>query len=77
MADYLTPIMVALIAGPLMWLLHRFDKRNTDQHGENLKVLNRIETKVDKVDERIDAHIEWHFDEAVKEREKVFDGTGR
>jgi cytochrome c-type biogenesis protein CcmH/NrfF len=65
---WIAPVVVALIGGPLMWLLTRFDKRNTEQHGENLKVLNRIESKVDRVDQRIDEHIEWHFDQSVNER---------
>jgi uncharacterized protein YicC (UPF0701 family) len=64
--DWIAPIVVALVGGPLMWLLHRFDKRNTEQHGQNLQVLNRIESKVDKVDERLDQHIEWHFDQSVQ-----------
>lgn len=56
------PIAVALIGGPLMWLLHRFDRRNTEQHGQNMKVLNRIEEKVDRVDDRLSGHIDWHLE---------------
>ena len=48
------PIIVALITGPLMWLLYRFDKRNTEQHGQNMQVLNRVETKVDRMDGKVD-----------------------
>lgn len=54
------PVVVALIGGPVMWFLTRFDKRNTEQHGENQRVLNRIETKVDRLDGRLDNHIDWH-----------------
>ncbi len=43
-----------------MWFLQRFDKRNTEQHGSNMKVLERIESKVDQVDERVSGHIDWH-----------------
>ena len=46
------PILVALIGGPVMWFLARFDKRNTEQHGENMKILSRVEDKVDRVDGR-------------------------
>lgn len=56
------PISVALIGGPLMWLLRRFDGRNSEQHAENLGVLRRIEGKIDKVDTRLDDHIGWHLD---------------
>lgn len=55
------PVIVALIGGPVMWFLSRFDKRNTDQHNANMHVLTRIEHKVDKVDERLDSHIDWHI----------------
>ena len=54
-------VLVALIGGPLMWFLSRFDKRNTVQHAENKEILERIEDKVDKVDERLDGHIRWHL----------------
>jgi hypothetical protein len=48
------PILVALIGGPVMWFLARFDKRNTEQHGENMKILSRVEGKVDRVDGKVD-----------------------
>jgi hypothetical protein len=54
------PILVALIGGPVMWFLTRFDRRNTEQHGENQKVLTRIEKKIEHLDGRIDDHITWH-----------------
>jgi hypothetical protein len=54
------PILVALIGGPVMWFLTRFDRRNTEQHGENQKVLTRIEGKIERLDQRVDDHITWH-----------------
>lgn len=60
MEAVLVPVAVALIGGPVMWFLHRFDKRNTEQHGANMGVLERIEGKVDRLDERVDDHMEWH-----------------
>ncbi len=44
-----------------MFMLSRFDKRNTSQHEGNMGVLHRIEGKVEKLDERFDAHLEWHL----------------
>lgn len=55
------PLVVAVIGGPLMWFLAKFDKRNTEQHGANMRVLERIEVKVDKLDDRLDGHIDWHI----------------
>ena len=57
----LGPVLVALIGGPLMLFLKRFDRRNSEQHGENLYVLKSIEGKVEKLDTRMDDHIEWHM----------------
>ena len=54
-------VIAALIAGPIMWLLHRLDKNNSDQHKQNLDVLNRVESKVDKVSDQLHSHIEWHL----------------
>jgi len=61
------PVTVAVIGGPCMWLLARFDKHNTQQHNSNMHVLKRIEGKVtnieDKVgmvDERLNNHIDRH-----------------
>ncbi len=55
------PVAVALIGGPLMIVFRRFDRRNTEQHGENLGVLKSIEGKIEKLDTRMDDHIEWHM----------------
>ena len=55
------PVAVALIGGPLMVVFRRFDRRNTEQHGENLNVLKSIEGKVEKLAARMDDHIEWHM----------------
>jgi hypothetical protein len=57
----MVPIAVAMIGGPVMFMLARFDKRNTEQHMGNMDVLKSIEGKVGKLDERFDAHIEWHL----------------
>lgn len=63
--SWAVPIVVALIGGPLMLGLKRFDLRNTEQHGENLKVLQRIEKKVDHIDDRLDDHIDYHLKEGL------------
>lgn len=63
----IVPIMIALIGGPLMWLLARLDRNNSAQHQNNMRVLERIEgkvtrieDKVGKVNERLDNHIDKH-----------------
>ena len=60
-------IIVAVITGPLVVLMSRFDRRNTEQHDRNMDELSRIGRSVDKVgdkvdrlDDRLDSHVEWH-----------------
>ena len=69
MSMWFVPIIVALISGPLVVLMSRFDKRNTEQHDRNMEELKRIgdsvddvSVKVTKLDDRLDRHVEWHLD---------------
>lgn len=65
-----TAILVAFIGagGPLIWLLNRFDRRNTSQHNANMEVLrdiqadvHEIQSDVKVVDQRLSKHIDWHI----------------
>jgi hypothetical protein len=40
------PIVVAFIAGPVMYMLKRFERRNDQQHASNLEILHEIKTDV-------------------------------
>ncbi len=60
-------VIIALISGPLMWVLYRFEKINTKQHGNSMNKINKIETSVleisrdlSKIDTKIDIHIIDH-----------------
>lgn len=57
MSAWFVPIIVALIAGPLMWMLHRLDRRNTQQHGDSINRLDRIDGKLDRLTDRLHDHI--------------------
>ena len=68
MSVWLVPIVVAIITGPLVVLMSKFDKRNTEQHDRNMQELKRIGDSVDsvgekvsKIDDRLDRHVEWHL----------------
>jgi hypothetical protein len=56
------PVVVAVVGagGPIVALIMRLDRKNDSQHGDNAKVLNRIENKVDKLDDRLYDHIQDH-----------------
>lgn len=66
MTGLIAAIAVAVIGGPVMWLLHRYDRRNTQQHGHNQQTLDRIETKLDRHDgklDRLDQRLTDHMDD--------------
>ena len=54
------PIIVAVIMGPVVVVLQRLRKENTDQHNEGRILLRVIGNKVDKIGSIIDGHIGWH-----------------
>ena len=54
------PIIVAIIMGPVVVVLQRLRKENTDQHNEGRILLRVIGNKVDKIGSKIDGHIGWH-----------------
>ena len=54
------PIVVAIISGPLVVVLQRLRKENTEQHEEGRILLKMIGTKVDKIGSKLDNHIGWH-----------------
>jgi hypothetical protein len=53
-------IVVALITGPVVVLLHKLRKENSEQHAENGILLRHIGRKLDKVAATLDHHIGWH-----------------
>lgn len=61
MGDWI-PVIVAIFGGggPVVALIVRLSRRNDVQHGENARVLTRIERKVDKLDDRLYDHIQDH-----------------
>ena len=65
MAEIWVPVLVALIMGPVVVVLQRLRKENTEQHNEGRILLRVIGTKVDKIGSKIDNHIGWH--DGVKE----------
>ncbi len=54
------PIVVAIISGPLVVVLQRLRKENTQQHEEGRILLKMIGSKVDRIGSKLDNHIGWH-----------------
>lgn len=71
MTGLITAIVVALIGGPLMWLLRRLDRRNSEQHGHSISILERLDGKVDRLDEkvdRLDTKLDSHLNDSRRHR---------
>ena len=71
--NWLSPIVVAMIGGPLMYFLRRLDRNNTSQHGQNIEVLKEIketikEIKQDVVDTRVDVRVIQHDVKGIDKR---------
>ena len=59
--EWLVPIAVALIGGPLVVVLQKFRNENREDHAVVKDLLDKIDGKVDKVDSKVDQHIQWHL----------------
>ena len=51
------PIVAAVITGPTVVVLQLLRKENTSQHAESRGLLEHLVIKVDKIDDKLDAHI--------------------
>lgn len=60
MLSWLVPIIVAVISGPVVVLLQRLRKENTEQHAESRHILTHMLGKVDDIGSKLDSHIGWH-----------------
>jgi hypothetical protein len=71
MTALITALAVAVIGGPVMWLLARLDRRNTKQHGQSIDILERLDSKVDRLDgkvDRLDTKIDNHNNDTRRHR---------
>lgn len=55
--EWLVPIVVAVITGPVVVLLQKLRRENTSQHAESRGLLEHLLVKVDRVDDKLDTHI--------------------
>lgn len=54
------PVLVAVITGPIVVVLQKLRNENTNQHAESRSLLEHLVIKVDKIDTRLDDHIDEH-----------------
>ena len=54
-------LLVAFIVGPLGVIINNLRKENSSQHAESRELLEQVIKTVDKVDNRLEGHIDWHL----------------
>jgi hypothetical protein len=59
--EWVVPVLVAVIGGPLVVILQKLRDENTVQHAESRDLLKMVSNKVDKLDDKLDGHIHWHL----------------
>ena len=69
MVEWVVPILVAVIGGPIVVLVQKLRDENSSQHAEARNLLHQVAHKVDKVDEKLDNHIDWHLTKRRKSSE--------
>jgi hypothetical protein len=63
--DY-APIFVAGIAaiGAIMVaIIQQFRRENRDDHAKVMDVLDRVSHTIDRVEGKVDSHLQWHIEE--------------
>lgn len=67
--------VVAAVGTVIVTLLTMFRKENRRDHGAVMDALNRVSTTVQRVEGKVDSHLEWHIKETgngrVVRRNKV------
>jgi len=68
MEQWLVPIVVALIGGPIVVMMQKLRKEtketnisNSADHANVMDILNVVAKQINQVDEKLDEHISWHF----------------
>ena len=51
------PVLVAVITGPAVVLLQKLRSENTTQHAESRGLLEHLVMKVDRIDDKLDDHM--------------------
>ena len=59
-------LVVAFIVGPLGVIINNLRKENSSQHAESRELLEQVIKTVDKVDNRLEGHIDWHLTDKEK-----------
>lgn len=53
--------LVTAVGGIITTLLLKVRKENTNDHASVMEILRSVGGKVEKIDSKLDAHIDWHL----------------
>jgi hypothetical protein len=67
MNDWIVPIVVAILGSPLVMLIQKGRKENQLDHASVMTMLTETKNSIDKVDTKLDGHIDWHMHRKVNE----------
>jgi low affinity Fe/Cu permease len=59
---------VAAVGGITVALIQQFRKENRRDHGIVMDALQRVSHTMDRVEGKVDSHIDWHLKEAANGR---------
>jgi hypothetical protein len=56
--------LLTSIGGIITTILMRFRKENATDHASVMQAINKIGGNVERIDSKLDSHIDWHLKEA-------------
>lgn len=60
------PVLAAIVTASsavVVALIHKFRKENHKDHAMVMTVLDRVSNTVDRVEGKVDSHLQWHIEE--------------
>jgi hypothetical protein len=57
--------LVTAVGGVVTTLLLKVRKENTNDHASVMEILRSVGGKVERIDSKLDSHIDWHLKEAT------------
>lgn len=57
--------LVTAVGGIITTLLLKVRKENTNDHANVMEILRSVGGKVERIDSKLDSHIDWHLKEAT------------
>jgi hypothetical protein len=53
----------AAVASIIVAIIQQFRRENRDDHAKVMDVLDRVSNTVDRVEGKVDSHLQWHIEE--------------